>query len=65
MDISRAIAELKKLLGFADNVGLVLVHNRTVRSWSRRDKQQIVALGVIPDRIKVEAVTKREIGPDV
>lgn len=58
MDISRAIAELKRVPGFADNVGMVLVHNGTVRSWSRRDKQQVAALEVIPDQEVIRSLVR-------
>ena len=39
MDISQAIAELKKTPGFSENVGMILVHNGVVRGWSRKDCQ--------------------------
>ena len=50
MDISKAIALMKKSPGFADNVGMVLVHNGVVRAWSRVDKSEVVALEVCPDQ---------------
>lgn len=49
MDISKKIAELKQQPGFVDNVGMVLVHNGVVRSWSRKDGQDVVALEATPD----------------
>jgi molybdopterin synthase catalytic subunit len=58
MDISQAIATLKKEPGFADNVGMVLVHNGTVRSWSRRDKQHVAALEVTPDRALIASLVQ-------
>jgi molybdopterin synthase catalytic subunit len=58
MDISKTIAALKQEPGFADHVGMVLVHNGTVRSWSRRDKQQVVALEVTPDEAKIKALVE-------
>lgn len=54
MDISKAIRQLKQEPGFADSVGMVLVHNGTVRSWSRKDKQQVSALEVTPDQEKIQ-----------
>ncbi|MBA3002992.1 MAG: molybdenum cofactor biosynthesis protein, partial [Desulfurivibrio sp.] len=36
MDISKTIAEMKKNPAFAENVGMVLVHNGVVRGWSRK-----------------------------
>ena len=50
MDISRAIAQMKKSPGFAENVGMVLVHNGVVRAWSRQDKAEVVAVEVCPDQ---------------
>ncbi len=50
MDISKAIAQMKKNPGFAENVGMVLVHNGVVRAWSREDKSEVVALEVCPNQ---------------
>jgi molybdopterin synthase catalytic subunit len=41
---------------FANNVGMVLVHNGVVRAWSREDKQGVEYLEVIPDYEKIEAI---------
>lgn len=60
MDISKAIAELKREPGFADNVGMVLVHNGVVRSWSRKDHAEVVAIEITPDFEKMEQI-RREI----
>ena len=57
MDISKRIAEMKKQPGFNDNVGMILIHNGTVRGWSRMDnKKEVVALEVTPDLEKIEAI---------
>lgn len=56
MDISRAIGELKKQPGFADKVGMVLVHNGVVRSWSRKDGRKVAALEVRPDLPAIEVI---------
>ena len=56
MDISKRIAEMKQQPGFNDNVGMILIHNGTVRGWSRKDKEQVVALEVTPDLDKIEAI---------
>ena len=59
MDISKRIAEMKKQPGFTDNVGMILIHNGTVRGWSRMDnKKTVVALEVTPDFDKIEAIRK-------
>ena len=53
MDISKTIAELKARPDFNDNVGMILVHNGTVRGWSRKDRATVTAIEVKadPDRI--------------
>ncbi|MEA3467121.1 MAG: molybdenum cofactor biosynthesis protein MoaE [Thermodesulfobacteriota bacterium] len=57
MDISKRIAEMKKQPGFQDNVGMILIHNGTVRGWSRQDnKKKVAALEVTPDLDKIESI---------
>lgn len=56
MDITRTLAELKKRPGFADNVGMVLVHNGVVRSWSRKDHATVTSIRVTPDRDRIESI---------
>ncbi len=56
MDISQTIAALKQQPGFAENVGMVLIHNGTVRGWSRHDRQGVTALEVSPDQKKIEEI---------
>ena len=58
MDISKTISALKKRPDFTDHVGMVLVHNGTVRSWSRGDKSLVVAIEVTPDIDKIETIRK-------
>lgn len=56
MDISKTIAKMKENPAFAENVGMVLVHNGTVRAWSRKDHSDVVALEVTPDLAKIEEI---------
>lgn len=56
MDISQAIAELKKQPGFTENVGMILVHNGVVRGWSRKDHANISAIKITPDHAKIKAL---------
>ncbi|NDV18530.1 molybdenum cofactor biosynthesis protein [Pseudodesulfovibrio sp. JC047] len=56
MDINKALAALKKEPGFADNVGMVLVHNGIVRGWSRKDHSEVSAIEVTPDLDKIEEI---------
>lgn len=54
MDISKTIAEMKKRPDFTDNVGMILIHNGTVRSWSRGDHADVAELETNVDAQKVE-----------
>lgn len=54
MDITKTINELKKKPGFADNVGMILIHNGVVRNWSRNDRSAVSELEVTPDPKKIE-----------
>lgn len=66
MDISKTIAELKKDPGFAENVGMVLVHNGVVRAWSRADRAGVSAVEITPDQEKIEALrTEYEAKPGI
>lgn len=56
MDVTKTLAELKQVAGFKDNVGMILVHNGVVRSWSRKDHSAVTSLQVSPDRAKMEAI---------
>lgn len=56
MDISKTIAEMKKNPAFAENVGMVLVHNGVVRAWSRKDKGKVGRVKIEVDQAKVEAI---------
>lgn len=54
MDIYQKIKELKNRPDFADNVGMILIHNGVVRNWSRKDRARVTALEVAPDYDKIE-----------
>jgi molybdopterin synthase catalytic subunit len=56
MDITKTIAQLKQEPGFAENVGMLLVHNGVVRGWSRGDGKPVAAVEVKVDHAKVEAL---------
>jgi len=49
VDISKTIAALKARADFSNHVGMILVHNGTVRAWSRADRSKVSAIEVIPD----------------
>lgn len=56
MDINKTMQELKARPGFAENVGMTLIHNGTVRAWSRKDHETVHAVDVHPDREKIRAI---------
>ncbi len=56
MDISKTIAAMKQDPAFAENVGMVLIHNGTVRSWSRADHSLVSRIEVVADAIKIEQI---------
>lgn len=58
MDINTALANLKKEPGFADNVGMILVHNGIVRGWSRADHSEVTGIEVTSDLEKMEEIRK-------
>lgn len=62
MDISRTIAEMKKRPDFADNVGMILLHNGTVRGWSRSDHADVTALEAVVDAEKIERLRQEYLG---
>ena len=58
MDITKTLAELKQEPNFAENVGMVLVHNGVVRAWSRADHAPVRAVRVRPDRERMLALCR-------
>ncbi len=56
MDISKTISELKARPDFSDHVGMLLIHNGTVRSWSRKDHSTVQSIEVVPDRRMINAL---------
>ena len=56
MDISKTIAAMKQDPAFAENVGMVLIHNGTVRGWSRGDHSPVSKIEVVADEDKVEQI---------
>lgn len=56
MDISKTIAQLKEDKAFAENVGMILVHNGIVRGWSRADHSDIIAIEISVDHDKAEQI---------
>ena len=60
MDINKTLAELKKEPGFADQVGMVLIHNGVVRGFSRNDHKAVASITVEPDMDKIHAICREK-----
>lgn len=58
MDINSALTQLKQEPGFADQVGMVLIHNGIARGHSRDSKAKVDNLTVTPDRDKIESLRR-------
>ena len=58
MDISKTLAALKQRPDFNENVGMILVHNGVVRSWSRQDHSDVNGLEVEVDHAFVERLRR-------
>jgi len=58
MDINATIAALKARPDFADHVGMILIHNGTVRSWSRADRKAVTAVEVIVDQERIDQLRR-------
>ena len=58
MDINKALKDLKQDPQFAERVGMVLVHNGVVRSWSREDDKKIKSIEVKSDLEKIESIRR-------
>ena len=56
MDIFKTIADMKKEPGFAENVGMILIHNGIVRRWSRKDRSTVEYVDVSPNIKKIESL---------
>ncbi len=56
MDISQTIAKMKQKPGFTEHVGMILIHNGTVRGESRDNKKQVKALEVNPNQKEIERI---------
>ena len=58
MDINSTLTQLKQEPGFADQVGMVLIHNGIARGHSRGSKAKVDNLTVTPDRDKIESLRR-------
>lgn len=60
MNVDALLAEIKARPGFAEHVGMLLVHNGVVRGWSRAGGRAVSSVTVTLDRQRLEAV-RREV----
>jgi molybdopterin synthase catalytic subunit len=56
VDINKSIAELKSRPDFSDHVGMMLIHNGTVRGWSRNDHRNVTGIEVNVDRALLKTI---------
>ena len=56
MDISKRISELKQDPEFANNVGMILIHNGVVRGWSRGSREEVSGIEIKADHKKIEQI---------
>lgn len=56
MDITKTIAELKRIPNFAENTGMILIHNGVVRAWSRKDRATVTKIRIKPDNEKFQSI---------
>lgn len=55
------VAEIKSRPGFADNVGMLLIHNGVVRAFSRNGKRPVKCVEVYANELKIGEICQ-EIG---
>ncbi|MBD5417232.1 MAG: molybdenum cofactor biosynthesis protein [Desulfovibrio sp.] len=60
MNVDAMLAEIKGRPGFAEHVGMLLVHNGVVRGWSRAGHEAVSSVSITLDRDKLEAI-RREV----
>lgn len=53
MNLEQMAAEIKARPGYEEQAGMILLHNGTVRAWSRDDRKKVLAVEVKPDEIKI------------
>lgn len=58
MHIDDMMESLRAQEGFAENVGMVLIHNGVVRGWSRQNHQNVIAVEVSPKEDVIAAIVK-------
>lgn len=58
MNLDAMLESLRAMDGFAENVGMVLMHNGVVRGWSRQNHAPVSGVEVQPDHAVIEAIIR-------
>ena len=58
MDINKCLAELKQSPGYAENVGMTLIHHGTVRAWSRDGHKKVDCVHVTPNKEMIQDICR-------
>lgn len=53
MTLDQMAAEIKSRPGYEEQAGMILLHNGTVRAWSRKGHKKVLAVEVEPDEMKI------------
>lgn len=56
MSLEDMVNDIKNRPGYTENCGMLLVHNGTVRAWSRKGHKKVFAVEVTPDEQKMGAI---------
>ena len=56
MDIGKTLTALKSRPDYSEHVGMILIHNGTVRSWSRKGRSTVNLIEVTPNHDKIEVL---------
>lgn len=53
MTLDQMADDIKSRPGYEEQAGMILLHNGTVRAWSRDGHKKVLAVEVEPDEIKI------------
>lgn len=53
MSLQEMVDDIKARPGYEDQAGMILLHNGTVRAWSRDGHKKVLAVEVMPDEKKM------------
>lgn len=53
MTLDQMAREIKARPGYEEQAGMILLHNGTVRAWSRDGHKKVLAIEVEPDEVKI------------